>query len=291
VAPPSQPGSNDDIRERIAKLEISAPTDFVHENHTEFLTPKGEYEGLPPEWRDSKELSALSFGSSITQQPRVLLEGYKERIPTILLLMGRDLRRRNGFVSEGLFRISASRAEQNRVRTLLGEASSEGNTMKALTSCEDAHVIGALIKEWCRMLKHSILEELDFQALAQLTTESLEDGQTPSPAFVQVYYDFLHGSAFLSETRRSVFLWLLDLMRVVIANKEVNRMGVRAIATCFAPSLFVLNDPNANPTESIQQIKLATSTIVNALCFLESHDSSTAERDLFADRHDAFVSL
>ena len=50
------------------------------------------YEGLPDEWKHINQ----QFGVPLSQVPRSLVEGYDERIPSILLMMERFLKANNG---------------------------------------------------------------------------------------------------------------------------------------------------------------------------------------------------
>eukprot|EP00516_Mucochytrium_quahogii_P009810 CAMPEP_0203775296 /NCGR_PEP_ID=MMETSP0099_2-20121227/5976_1 /ASSEMBLY_ACC=CAM_ASM_000209 /TAXON_ID=96639 /ORGANISM=" , Strain NY0313808BC1" /LENGTH=434 /DNA_ID=CAMNT_0050673905 /DNA_START=707 /DNA_END=2011 /DNA_ORIENTATION=+ len=281
--PPPGRGSDTSIAKDFANVSVSAPTNVVHKNHTTFESGKGEYHGLPKEWKDCKEASALNFGATLTSQPRIHLGGYSERIPTILVLLGRDLRRRNGFGTEGLFRISPSRTEQSKIRALLCESSSEGNTTSAIENCVDPHVLAALIKEWCRMLDGSILGCLERGDL-ELLSEDRFEVEPPSPVAAQKYRDLLYGDKFIPEANRAVLLWILDLMTKVVAEKDKNRMGIRAVATCFAPSLYVVDEPLVAPIDSVAQIKLITTVLVNSLHYLIYHDISAPERDVFGDK-------
>ncbi|GBG32468.1 Rho GTPase-activating protein 2 [Hondaea fermentalgiana] len=269
----------------LAKGRPSNPTDVVHEVHTNYNAALGEYEGLPAEWRGSKSLSALSFGSGLTSQPRVQLDGYSDRVPTILVLMARELRRRDGFKEEGLFRIAPSRTEQARVRALLCESSSEGNTSRALHQCKDTHVIAALMKEWCRMLDKSILSDLSRTDLDVLTEESFEEGP-PTAKARENYQALLLGDKYISRPASNALLWILDLMAVVTTYRDTNKMGARAITTCFAPSIFVLDEPPS--TDSIVVIKLITTLLVNALTFVQN-DASSSSRDIFGDHSATFT--
>jgi len=277
----------------VEKMEIGSPTNVVHKTHTTFEASSGEYKGLPSEWQERKELSALNFGAGITEQPRVELNGYNERVPAILVLMGRELRRREGFSEEGIFRIAPLRSEQARIRALFTSSSSQGKTFKALRECTDAHVIAALMKEWCRMLKSSVLREITAQTLERLTNESFEEnGSAPSQDILNLYNGFLFGNDGISAAPRATFVWLLDLMLEVAKKKDINKMNERAITTCFAPSIYVLEGCESTATDSIKKIKKVTLLLVNSLLYVKLFappDKSKPPRDTFGDLSEAIT--
>lgn len=247
----------------------------------------GGQDVLPAEWQPGKALSNLSFGSSIVSQPRIQLRGYKDQIPSILVFMGRELREKRGFIEEGLFRIAPSRTEQTRVRNLLSESPGEEQIRKALHDCKDPHVLAALMKEWCRMLDKSILSELARPDLELLTQESFDEA-LPSSQALENYHSFLFGNAYISSAPRATLLWLLDLMAVVVEHKAENKMGTRAVTTCFAPSIYVLEDPLNSPIDSITVIKLITTLLNNALTFVQEHGRHFP-RDTFGDQNPRFT--
>ncbi len=83
----------------------------------------------------------------------------------------------------------------------------------------------------------------------------------------------------LAPPNRALLIWLLDLMAEVVKSKELNRMNARAVATCFAPSLYVLEEPL--PPESVQVIKNVSSVLANSLAFLNA--AAVAPRDVYGD--------
>lgn len=122
---------------------VSSPKNARKTGHVSFRPGTGAFSGL-----EVREDMCLYFGAPLTGQPRTPLAGYKDRIPSILVLLAKELRVREGFETEGIFRISAGSGAVEKARDVLNM----GLGITALSKEEGPHVCAALIKDWFRSL-------------------------------------------------------------------------------------------------------------------------------------------
>lgn len=209
----------------------------------------------------------LYFGAPLTGQPRTPLKGYGDRIPTILVLLAKELRARGGFETEGIFRVSALSGAVELARDVLNM----GQGMNSLNKEDGPNVCAALIKDWFRSLPQgeSNLGALKISDLGNLA-KNFSDAEANALLFTDKY---------LKEPNRSVFLWSLDLMCYVVQKSKENRMSEKAIAIVFAPNMW--EAPSAlGPLEAMNAVKDVAQLIQNCLVWLIKNDT-LAERNTF----------
>jgi Ran GTPase-activating protein (RanGAP) involved in mRNA processing and transport len=169
---------------------------------------------------DEKEASALQpsrrnqFSSRIARMETVVLPGYTSPIPSVLVAMKDYLLANGGTQSVGIFRLTPDKNEVENVKTELNE--------KTFQRVNDINAISHLIKQWFKDCPDKILAELptkDFTAFAK-----------SKDAMIQSYN-------LISEPRRSIYFWLLDLCVAISHFSEVNLMGPKNLAIVFAPNL------------------------------------------------------
>ena len=73
-------------------------SDFKHDTHVTFNAAKSRYEGLPDGWAHVNK----QYGVALEKVPR----GDDRRVPTVLLMLEDVLREKDGFLTQGIFRIA-----------------------------------------------------------------------------------------------------------------------------------------------------------------------------------------
>jgi hypothetical protein len=212
----SRPASRSEI-DSAPLLYVSSPTDFKRTGHISYRAATGVFSGLTSD-------ASLFFGVPASSQPRIEVSGYVERIPSILTLLLEELIKRDGLITEGIFRIPAEVAALDRSRKALDS----GRGMFSLEDETGPHVIASLIKDWFKSLsdEDSLFSKLSLEELSHLASDEHSD---------DVVYQKMRDC--LAEPNRSLFAWVIDMLSVVCYHKEKNLMGPVAIATVFAPSL------------------------------------------------------
>jgi len=178
------------------------------------------------------------FGCAIADCPRVTIPGYKEQIPSVLILLREELEKQNGFVVEGVFRVAASFEDQKAYKIQV-----DNGTFKGCTSQDDAMCMAALLKEWFRTMPVRLLNALPLNSIRTGKADIMRE---------------------LPEPNLSVFLWLCDLMADIVSLEHINRMSARAMAIVIAPNLYAAGD-NASPQEIMQEMNGAVSIVEAAL--------------------------
>jgi hypothetical protein len=200
-----------------APMQISSPTNFQRVGHISYRAATGVFSGLD-------EPVNLFFNVPVTSQPRIDVKGYDERIPSILVLLVRELIKRNGLDAEGIFRVPAESTSLERSRSALNG----GRGMFALETEEGPHVIASLIKDWFRSLAP---EDYLFASLSMdMIHELAREGASSEDVYNKVCET-------LSEPDRSIFRWIVDLLAVVCLHTEKNLMSPPALATVYSPTL------------------------------------------------------
>ena len=157
---------------------------------------------------------------------------YESEIPCLLLMLKRMLMEKKGIDLEGIFRIAPGREQCDLAMNQIDTGTFE--------DCEDAHIIANLIKIFFRNLPESLCSD---KAIPEKIVYIVADSN------VDDAYKILMG---LDDPWKSVTLWLLDLMALVVQNEKVNKMCVKNISIVMAPNLFTpnLDNPMAAMTKS-----------------------------------------
>jgi len=184
----------------------------------------------------------LYFGAPLNQQPRTALPGYADRVPTVLVILARDMVARKGLLIEGIFRVTPEMASLKTTKDAL-------NRGDGLLSNVDPVVSAGLIKDFFRSLPEALLASVPPTVLAEL-------GDASTAGVDAKWNQLLFGSV-LSEPQRSTFVWILDLMSLVLEEGATNRMSPSALGVVFAPSLYFTKDMDMsamNRTKDVQSI-------------------------------------
>jgi hypothetical protein len=129
-------------QQEAATMEIGWPTDVRHVAHVTFDRFHG-FRGVPEELRREVEgrppsASATVFGVS-TESMQCSYDGRGNSVPTILLHLQRRLYDQGGLAAEGVFRIAADGAQEQRARDQL-------NSSGVVPDGVDVHCLAGLIK-------------------------------------------------------------------------------------------------------------------------------------------------
>jgi hypothetical protein len=236
---------------------ISSPRDAMKLKHVSFRMTTGEFAGL-----EGNDDMALFFGAPLTGQPRIAVKGYTDRIPIILVLLAQELDKRNGFTSEGIFRLSTESESLQYSRDVLNV----GQGISKIDAKAGPNLCAALIKDWFRSLPQgkSLLQHLRPDQLSQLAKPENIKSET-------FWGEVLTTDKYIQEPNRSVFTWILDIMAMVCANEAKNRMNERAISIVFAPSLWEA-PPEMPPLAAMNAIKDVAGIICASLNYVRKNN-------------------
>ena len=174
------------------------------------------------------------FGVDVFSCPRERLELYAEPIPCILLLLRDELEKTEGFLVDGIFRLSAPVDRQKLFKSQIDDGSFRGCETQ-----QDAIIIAALIKEWLQSLPTRLFNHLPVGCVREGKADL--EKQLPEP-----YY--------------SILMWLCDLIVDISHYEPINRMGLRAMSIVIAPSLYN-PAPNATSSEILEETKGAVAML------------------------------
>lgn len=135
-------------------------------------------------------------------------------VPSILLLLQHRLYEQGGLKTEGIFRVAADGAQEQRVRDQLDLAAS-------VPEDADVHCLAGLIKAWFRELPGGLLDALPEEEVARCATEEAAArliGKLPA-------------------AKAALLDWAVQLMADVASEEAQNRMGTRNVAMVFAPNM------------------------------------------------------
>jgi hypothetical protein len=163
--------------------------------------------------------SKTAFGVS-TESMQCAHDARGNSVPSILLHLQRRLYDQGGLTTEGIFRVAADGAQEQRVRQhldLAGTIPDDDDDGAAV----DVHCLAGLIKAWFRELPGGLLDALPEEEVARCTTAE-EAGR-------------LCGK--LAPAKAALLDWAVQLMADVASEEGRNRMGARNVAMVFAPNM------------------------------------------------------
>jgi hypothetical protein len=194
----------------------------------------------------------INFGHNIPDCPRTQLANYKERIPSVLILLRDELEKHSGFIVEGVFRVAASFDDQKAIKIKVDDGTFEGCKCQ-----DDAMCMAALLKEWFRTMPMRLLNALPTSAVREGKADIEND---------------------LPEPNLSVFMWLCDLMADIVKLEQINRMSPRAMAIVIAPNLYSAA-VDASPQEMMQEMNGVVTIVEAALreCIARRKADETVE--------------
>jgi len=252
----------------VRSMEIGAPFDVSHPVHVRFDQDNVRFSGLPSDWDLGHQ---QQFGVSLQSCPRMEVEGYPDRIPAVLVLLKRALLDLGGLAVEGIFRIAPDGVQCDEVKRKIN--SCQG--FEALRDCLDPNIPANLIKLFFRELKPTLL--LNCLSTEEMTSfcEDAEDSQLLAGRVAR-----------LPEPHRSILLWLLDLLALVVANKEVNRMSEKNVAIILSPNLF---EAVGAPTMQIVALAQKIAVLIEKLLLWRIATSNPKAQKLCDDDSEVFA--
>ena len=167
---------------------------------------------IPAGW----EVINRQFGMEYELLEKVTVEGYGSPIPAVLPLLKKHFVLLDGAQSEGIFRLAPDSEACKITKTAIDSG--------AFEDCSDANIIANLLKIFFRELPGSICSRFPERIIYQASEADL------GGAYAKLME--------IEDPWRSVMLWLLDVLALVVKNEEVNKMSCKNIATCISPNLF-----------------------------------------------------
>ena len=237
-------------------VKVSSPKMVSKVAHISFRPETGQYVGLELLGDDAGN---LFFGAPLKAQPRTALPGYSDRIPSILVLLAKELRARKGLEAEGVFRVSAERESLNLAR----DALNIGHGMEAVDPDSGPHTMSCLIKDWFRSLPEG------GSCLGPLTPETLAMFARPDVSKNDAMWDkLLFTDDFIPEPNRTTFVWMLDLMLLVCENESKNRMNERALSIVIAPSIWEA-PKSFPPLQAMNAVKDVAMLVAGSMMYIK----------------------
>ncbi|CAO2195995.1 unnamed protein product [Urochloa humidicola] len=250
-------GEQNQHQQQAAAMEIGWPTEVRHVAHVTFDRFHG-FRGVPEELqREVVQVPSASktvFGVS-TDSMHCSYDG----VPTILLHLQRRLYTLGGLAAEGIFRIAADGAQQQRARDHLNTAG-----VVPTDQAVDVHCLAGLIKAWFRELPGGVLDPLPADELARCQTE--EDCARLC-------------AARLPPPKAALLDWAVNLMADVAREEKTNKMGTRNLAMVFAPNMTTAVDLLTALNHAVQVMNFLNMLIERALKQSPPHRHGTSESE------------
>ncbi|KAM0946744.1 putative Rho GTPase activation protein [Dioscorea sansibarensis] len=225
-------------------LEIGWPTDVCHVAHVTFDRFDG-FLGLPVELEPDVPRRAPSASVSIFGvSPKSMQCSYDNKgnsVPTILLLMQRQLYAQGGLQAEGIFRINADNSQEVYVREQL----SSGVVPHRI----DVHCLAGLLKAWFRELPTGVLDSITPDQMMHCNTEE------ECSLLVKM----------LPPTEAALLDWAINLMADVVEHEGHNKMNARNIAMVFAPNMTQMADPLTALIHAVQVMNFLKTLVTKTL--------------------------
>ena len=177
--------------------------------------------------RDFVHISATSKAKVFGINP-VFLPAVKDggvTVPKILFLLKKRFLELKGECVKGVFRVSCSKEEGERVARLIDESGDRAHESENV-AVNDVHVLAFLIKYFYRSMPTLILNTIDVSTMK--TCLEYKD--------CQPYLDALNQSS------RDLLMWFVSLMARVSSNCASTSMNENACARILAPNVFTVED-------------------------------------------------
>lgn len=196
---------------------ISRVYNLKREVHVKYNINKARFENAPA----GMELHFnRQFGVPLKQCPAIHVDGYKEKIPAVLVMMKNEMLNRGALETTGIFRLAPERSACARAKEQINHGTFEG--------CDDVNIMANLIKVWFRDLPEKLLNAAPPSAI----DHTARVGEAGAQEFVDK----------MREPEKSVLLWLLDMMADIVLAKRKTRMDARNMAIVLAPNLYQPTD-------------------------------------------------
>ncbi|TMW58471.1 hypothetical protein Poli38472_010030 [Pythium oligandrum] len=203
-------------------------------------------------WSSSKEsqpkqpaseplLVNQQFRLHFRQVPRVLVHGYDDRIPAVLVMLQQHFLLKKGYLVPHIFRESPNKEDRDQAMNEINHGTFQGET-------KDVRVIADLIKLWFRELPVPILHQIPWDQMEKLSKidNAMEEIE-----------------ASMGSLELCVLHWLADLLAHVAEHQSVNHMGIDQLAVVIAPNLIRIE--TENPMVAVTTSKAAVIALRSVL--------------------------
>ncbi|KAL2323068.1 hypothetical protein Fmac_027447 [Flemingia macrophylla] len=251
--------NNSSSRGHFSSINIGLPSNVRHVAHVTFDRFNG-FLGLPVEFepevpRRAPSASANIFG--VSAESMQLSYDYRgNSVPTILLLMQRQLYAQGGMQTEGIFRINAENGQEEFVREQLNRG--------IVPHGVDVHCLAGLIKAWFRELPTGVLDPLSPEQVMQSQSEE------ECRQLVRL----------LPQTEAALLDWAINLMADVAQLEHLNKMNARNVAMVFAPNMTQMVDPLTALMHVVQVMNFLKTLVMKTL---RERDESMAKLNPVSD--------
>ncbi|KAJ8612564.1 hypothetical protein CTAYLR_007194 [Chrysophaeum taylorii] len=242
-------------QKRRSLAEIQEVQSVSHDTHVVFNAEESRFEGLPEGWQTANKQFAVPVGAL----PRVDVEGYDDKIPSVVVMLARKLDELNGHGTLGIFRVAPDQEDCREAR----EAIDRGG----LWDTQDPHVVATLIKVFFRELPIGLLNWLGDASLAKLARHE---------PCADVVSD-------LADPHRSLLLWLLDLMATIVTNEHTNKMSAKNMAIVMSPNLYSTHAEN--PMAALTMAQTVADATKNLLAWRLADHHNYADDDDDDEEH------
>ena len=209
------------LKEIMAILGGLSGNELFNEYRIFYNSEKCRYEGeIRPQWININNHFSVDYEYLV----KTKIPAYDSEIPCILQMLKRLFMEKKGADLEGIFRIAPGREQCDLAMVQIDAGEFE--------DCEDAHIVANLIKIFFRSLPENVCSE---KAIPEKVIYLVADSN------IDEAYKMLMD---IQNPWKSIILWLLDLMAIVVQNEKVNKMCVKNISVVMAPNLFTPNIEN-----------------------------------------------
>jgi hypothetical protein len=173
----------------------------------------------------------------------------------------RAFRRTKAYNFEGIFRIACNHAELNDVVNNL-----EREQFSVLYNALSPHLIANLLKKWLRELKEPIIPFDLHPACVELGNDEEKDSQK----IIEILQ-------LLPQVNQNVLGEILSLIREVIKNEAVNKMGTENMALLLSPSLLRHPQKNSLDMETLGRTSQSERAFLHKLILIDLPDSQNKD--------------
>jgi len=201
-------------RYRIHDENIKDPGEVKHTRHGYFDAEKQKFVGNFPD--NFKHMLNKQYGVPPKQLPCRKVQGYKAKIPSLLIDLKALLKEKGGYEVVGIFRLAPEGTKNDRIKELIDRGDDWQEEIDNVNICAN------LLKVWFRELPVPIMNLVETKVIEM--SQDVESVAIASKSF--------------PEPSRSILLWLWDLCVEIADHENVNKMGAQNLAIVIGPNLF-----------------------------------------------------
>ncbi|KAE9549805.1 hypothetical protein FO519_006986 [Halicephalobus sp. NKZ332] len=181
-----------------------------------------------------------------------LCMAHSVNVPPVLVKCIEEIERR-GITQEGIYRVSASHEQMEKLKRQF-----DLGINVDLASVEDIHTVCGLLKLYLRQLPQQLVPYSVFRSLLQAFSTATDHNEKVKKCRLEL--------AELNEANAYTLDVLLDHLRKVAQNSNVNKMTSENLATIFSPTIFCAGEKPALPQQQHQLLYflITTPRIINS---------------------------